>query len=174
MPGRLNFQTVPLAEIPKDVLLSKPQPVVLIVDDERVIADTLAAILSCNGYAALTAYDGMSALETARVVPPQMVITDVYMPGMSGIDLAIAIRKGIPDCKVLLFSGQASTVDLLTATRNAGYDFAALTKPIHPTELLAHVSKCLTASTDVESVSNVTPAHQVLMDRQRELQLLSS
>ena len=174
MPRKLNFQVVPLAEIPKDRVLSKTRPVVLVVDDEHVIADTLAAILSCSGYTALTAYDGVSALETASVIPPQMLITDVYMPGMSGINLAIAIRKAIPDCKVMLFSGQASTVDLLSASRNAGYDFAALAKPIHPTELLAHVSKCLTASTDIESVSNVTPAHQVLMDRQRELQLLSS
>jgi CheY-like chemotaxis protein len=73
-----------------------------------------------------------------------MMITDVCMPGMSGIELAIAIREAIPDCKVLLFSGQASTADLLATARDAGYEFEALSKPIHPTELLARISKCLT------------------------------
>jgi len=117
--------------------------VVLIVDDEKVIADTLAAILSHNGYVAVAAYDGESALKQARVIAPHMLITDVCMPGMGGIELAVAIRGSYPDCKILLFSGQMATVDLLTASRNAGYDFAAISKPIHPTELLAKVSQFL-------------------------------
>lgn len=143
MAVKLNFQTVPLSEIKliSTQPQSAPQPVVLVVDDEQVIADTLAAILSKSGYTALTAYDGTAALETADLIPPQMIITDVCMPGMSGIELAIAIREAIPDCKVLLFSGQASTADLLATTRDAGYEFEALSKPIHPTELLARISK---------------------------------
>jgi DNA-binding NtrC family response regulator len=74
---------------------------------------------------------------------------------MSGIELAIAIRQTAPDCKVLLFSGQAATADLLATARTAGYEFEALSKPIHPTELLACVSKCLThpASESPESWS---------------------
>jgi DNA-binding response OmpR family regulator len=146
MAVKLNFQTVPLSEIRLTATQQQgaPQPVVLVVDDEQIIADTLAAILSKSGYTALTAYDGAAALETADLIPPQMMITDVGMPGMSGIELAIAIRKAIPDCKVLLFSGQASTAELLEIARDAGYEFEALSKPIHPTELLARISKCLT------------------------------
>jgi DNA-binding response OmpR family regulator len=117
--------------------------VVLVVDDERVIADTLAAILTQSGYIAMAAYDGEGALERARMTAPQMLITDVCMPGMGGIELAVAIRESYPRCKILLFSGQMSTVDLLVASRNAGYDFAAISKPIHPTELLAKVSESL-------------------------------
>jgi DNA-binding response OmpR family regulator len=145
MAMKLNFQAVPLAEIqPLTLLPQGPlQPVVLVVDDEQVITDTLAAILSRSGYTALTAYDGSAALEIADLIPPQMMITDVCMPGMSGLELAIAIRETIPDCKVLLFSGQASTAELLATARTAGYDFEALSKPIHPTELLARVSKYL-------------------------------
>lgn len=148
MAANLNFQTVPLTEIELTTTSSHvpTQPVVLVVDDEQVIADTLAAILSRSGYTALTAYDGASALEIATLIPPQLVITDVCMPGMSGIELAIAIQESIPDCKVLLFSGQASTVDLLVAARNAGYAFEALSKPIHRRELLARVSKYLSGS----------------------------
>ena len=146
MAVKLNFQTVALSEIRLITAHphAAPQPLVLVVDDEQVIADTLAAILSRSGYTALTAYDGASALETAHLIPPQMMITDVSMPGMSGIELAIAVRESVPDCKVLLFAGQSSTADLLAAARDAGYEFEALAKPIHPTELLARVSKCLT------------------------------
>lgn len=145
MAVKLNFQSVPLSEIkPTTTKHHNPaQPVVLVVDDERVIADTLAAILSQSGYTAVTAYDGTSALETANLIPPQMMITDVCMPGMSGIELAIAVREAIPDCKVLLFSGQASTAELLATARTSGYEFEALSKPVHPTELLARISKSL-------------------------------
>jgi CheY-like chemotaxis protein len=151
MAKKLYFETVPLADVIVKNKLSpdttgKTSPVVLVVDDEQVIADTLVAILSRSGYMAIAAYDGASALETAGVIPPQMVITDVCMPGMTGIELAITLRELVPDCKVLLFSGQASTADLLAAARSAGHEFAALTKPIHPTELLAHVSECLGSS----------------------------
>ena len=145
MSRKMYFETVPLTEIPSArAMVVKNQPVVvMVVDDEKVIADTLVAILARSGYTAIAAYDGESALERARTTAPQMVITDVCMPGMGGIELAVAIRDTYPDCKILLFSGQMATVDLLVASRNAGYDFAAISKPIHPTELLARVSAFL-------------------------------
>ena len=99
---------------------------VLVVDDERVIADTLSVILEKNGFVAMTAYNGTSALEIATQDPPKLLISDVVMPNMSGIDLAIAIRDAVPDCKVILFSGQAFTADLLAAARLAGHDFVTL------------------------------------------------
>jgi len=144
--GKMYFETIPLAKIPsssKPDVVDKRPVVVLVVDDEKVIADTLTAILKQSGYIAVAAYDGKSALEQARIVAPQILITDVCMPGIGGIELAIAVRGLFPDCKILLFSGQMSTVDLLVASRNAGYDFAAISKPIHPTELLAKVSESL-------------------------------
>jgi DNA-binding NarL/FixJ family response regulator len=63
------------------------------------------------------------------------------MPKMNGIDLAIAVQQEIPDCKVLLFSGQAATNDLLDEAGRNGHDFAILSKPIHPSDLLAELSK---------------------------------
>jgi CheY-like chemotaxis protein len=148
MSGKLHFQTIPLAEIPSHASIPQivqPQPVILVVDDEHVIVDTLSAILSRSGFKVLAAYDGVSALEIARATPPDLLITDVYMPGMNGIDLAVAIQAATPDCKVLLFSGQASTLDLLAQARDQGHDFALLLKPVHPTELLSRISKCMTA-----------------------------
>src|SRR5271170_2367929 len=146
MSGQLHFQTIQLAELALRGLTIQAyphQPVVLVVDDEHVIADTLTAILSRSGFTVMPAYDGASALQIALAITPDLLITDVFMPGMTGIELAIAMRKTIPDCKVLLFSGQASTLDLLAKARNDGHDFALLLKPVHPTELLARISECI-------------------------------
>src|SRR5258708_5377350 len=147
MTAKLNFDVVPVAEVPKEdtkILPEKRQPVVLVVDDERVIADTLSAILSKSGFSTITAYDGAGALKLARELPPDLLISDVVMPGMTGIDLAITLTRIIPACKVLLFSGQAATVDLLEKARETGHNFTTLTKPVHPTDMLMRISECLT------------------------------
>jgi DNA-binding response OmpR family regulator len=112
----------------------------MVVDDESSIADTLAEILSRSGYAAVTAYDGDGALETALLMPPEMLITDVVLPGMSGIDLAITVKRIFPDCKIILFSGQASTADLLAAANRDGHQFVLLSKPVHPADLLSRIA----------------------------------
>jgi CheY-like chemotaxis protein len=142
MNGRPISPVVPIESAPP-ADTSAMRPVVLVVDDESVIADTLTQILSQSGYAAITAYDGDEALELALQTPPEMLITDVILPGMNGIDLAIKIRRIFPDCKILLFSGQAATVDLLATANGAGHHFNLLNKPIHPKDLLAKVSQGL-------------------------------
>lgn len=152
MARAMNFPTIPLSEL---TLLAEstlqemtrradaPKPIVLVVDDEAVIADTLTIILDQGGLMAMTAYDARTALEMADLVPPDLLLSDVVMPGMNGVDLAITIRKAQPDCKILLFSGTAANIDLLSAAGEAGRDFVVLDKPIHPTELLARVSQTL-------------------------------
>jgi DNA-binding NtrC family response regulator len=114
---------------------------VFVVDDERVIATTLAAILRLNGFIADPFVRPFDALEAARVNPPDLLISDVVMPDISGVELAIQMKAICPDCRVLLFSGQAATADLLLAAREQGHDFQLLSKPVHPTELLAQVGK---------------------------------
>lgn len=117
--------------------MTKPKPKVLVVDDERVIADTLAIILNQHGYEASAVYTGTAAVERARSVRPDLVISDVIMPDMNGIEAAIAIRKFHPGCKILLFSGQAATADLLENARAHGHEFEILAKPVHPQDLLS-------------------------------------
>ena len=113
------------------------RPKVLVVDDEQVIADTLAKILDIHGYDASAVYSGTSAVESARALSPDLIISDVIMEDMDGIEAAIRIRKFLPSCKILLFSGQAATADLLENARSQGHDFEILAKPVHPSELLA-------------------------------------
>jgi CheY-like chemotaxis protein len=113
------------------------KPKVLVVDDEQVIADTLAKILDLNGYEASAVYSGTAAVESARALQPDLVISDVIMQDMNGIEAAINIRSFLPSCKILLFSGQAATADLLENARAQGHEFEILAKPVHPADLLA-------------------------------------
>jgi CheY-like chemotaxis protein len=112
---------------------------VLVADDEEVIADTLAIILEHAGFEACAVYSGEEAVETARTFKPDMLISDVVMGGITGIDAALQVRAHLPSCKVLLFSGQAATVDLLGEARRQGHAFELLSKPVHPADLLAKV-----------------------------------
>jgi len=108
-----------------------------VVDDERVIADTLSIILNQNGYEATAVYSGIAAVDRARELKPELVISDVIMQDMNGIEAAIRIREILPNCKILLFSGQAATADLLERARTQGHEFEILAKPVHPQDLLA-------------------------------------
>lgn len=118
--------------------MRRGEGIVYVVDDERVIADTLAIILGQYGFVAKAFESPLDALSaTSEGRPPDLLISDVIMPGMTGIELAIRFRETFPQCRVLLFSGKAATVDLLEDARMQGHDFELLAKPVHPADLLA-------------------------------------
>lgn len=110
---------------------------VLVVDDEQLVAQTVAAILNANGFEAVEAFSGEEAMETARRVRPDIVLSDVLMPRMSGVDLGMRLRQELPETRVVLFSGQAATTELMRKAHDAGYTFELVPKPIHPEELVA-------------------------------------
>jgi CheY-like chemotaxis protein len=114
-----------------------PKRKVLVADDEQVIANTLAIILNQAGFEACAVYSGEAAIEALDSFQPDMLISDVIMTGITGIEAAIATRQKMPHCKILLFSGQAATADLLEKARLHGHEFEILAKPVHPTDLLA-------------------------------------
>jgi CheY-like chemotaxis protein len=96
-------------------------------------------ILSQAGFETRAVYSGESALEIAPSFQPDMLISDVIMPGITGIETAIQVRAMLPYCKILLFSGQARTANLLEEARALGHEFDILAKPIHPADLLARI-----------------------------------
>jgi len=118
---------------------NRVKPKVLVVDDERVIADTLAMILNQSGFDARAVYSGEKAVDLASTFTPDMLITDVIMADLNGIDAAIRIRALLPGIKILLFSGQAATADLLEIARAQGYEFEILAKPVHPQDLVSRL-----------------------------------
>lgn len=112
---------------------------ILIADDEQTIADTLGMILSQHGFEVAIAYNGKTAIERVRQFDPQVFLCDVMMPDMNGVEVAIRTRAILPECRIVLFSGQAGVHDLLQEARVPGHEFELLLKPIHPSELVEHL-----------------------------------
>ena len=100
----------------------------------------LAAIFALNGYEAVPAYDGASGLEQARSVSPEMIVSDVIMPGINGAEMAIQVLQFLPSCKILLLTGQVANNPLLEDAAGRGYKFDILPKPISPADLLARLN----------------------------------
>jgi CheY-like chemotaxis protein len=115
---------------------SRRLPRILVVDDERRIADTLTEILHMSGFDVAKAYDGWEALRTTEHFHPDYLLSDVLMPRMNGVDLAIAVREKFPAAKILLFSGQAGISEILQEGQRKGFAFELIAKPIHPVKLI--------------------------------------
>lgn len=109
---------------------------VLVVDDEELITETLREILRLAGFEVEIASDGWAALEVVPVFRPHYLLTDVLMPRMNGVELAIAVRKMFPETKILLFSGQAGISEILLNGEREGFQFELLPKPMHPLKLI--------------------------------------
>ena len=142
----MHFPTVPIDASKLKALLQSQdrlRPLALVVDDEHVITDTLTAILNGSGFAALSAYNAADALEIARLMPPQILITDLAMPGMDGLELAVQVTRAVPDCEVILFSGNASMCDVGARMQVLNCDFTTLIKPVHPAVMIACVRERL-------------------------------
>jgi Response regulator containing CheY-like receiver, AAA-type ATPase, and DNA-binding domains len=156
MNGRRTPHVVPLDHVPSAATGSY-RPSILVVDDESAIADTLAEILCRSGYAARAAYDGEEALEAALIIPPELLITDVILPGISGVELAVSIKRIFPDCKILLSSGQVAALDLIAMAREHGHNFTLLSKPVHPRDMLANVANSLgdAKEAQLKSIANL-------------------
>ena len=108
----------------------------VVVDDEVGIADSLTEILTSHGYEARAFYSGLEAIDYCHKRCPEIVVSDVVMPKLNGVDTVLAIRQFCPDVRIVLFSGQAGTGDILASARAKGHQFELLPKPIHPERLL--------------------------------------
>lgn len=139
-----NPQSIPdLINASRDLRDKPRRQRVLVVDDEELIARSLRDILSRAGFDADFALSGTEAVTLAKQLCPDIVISDVIMPDLDGVQTAIRIRRSCPEARILLFSGQAATSDILDRARTEGQDFELLPKPIHPARLLAAVRKLM-------------------------------
>lgn len=109
---------------------------VLVVDDEVSIADSLAEILRLRGHDAHSVYSGESAVDSLADFEPEVLVADVIMGGMNGIELANHVASRIPDCRVILFSGQADLSQTIAGPDLLSHGFTLYAKPIHPDVLL--------------------------------------
>jgi CheY-like chemotaxis protein len=115
---------------------------VLIVDDERTLADTLALIVNMSGHDSLAVYTGLEAVDAMQTFNPDVVLSDVTMPGLNGFELARHLAKNFPACKMLLMSGIDWAIELAEQHLERGQFAELLTKPVMPQKILDFVARC--------------------------------
>ena len=127
MAVRSHFPVVPIEDIPASVPVNsskRHRPVVLVVDDESAIADTLSEILTLSGYAAMPVYDAEEALETALLMPPELLITGCHVAGNERHRAGhpdSAHLSGLPDSAVFRSGRDHRSADLCGARRAQFY-----------------------------------------------------
>ena len=109
---------------------------VLVVDDEKIVADSTVLVFQKYGHEAKAVYCGEDAINVIHKFQPNLLLTDVKMSGMNGIELAIRMCAEMPSCKILLMSGQTETANLLETAKEQGLNFEIVAKPIMPAELV--------------------------------------
>ena len=107
---------------------------VLVIDDDRVLADTLAQILRLNGFQPVALYSGEEAIELVERLQPDIVLSDIRMSRVDGIEAAKRIRALHPECRVILFT--AHPVSSAMKHMIHGLEFELLQRPLHPEEVL--------------------------------------
>lgn len=113
---------------------------VLVVDDEPSIVELVSAYLRREGYEVLTAKDGASGLKAARLLKPDVVVLDVMLPGMNGIELLTHLRRD-SNVYVILLTAKSDEMDKVVGLAIGADDY--LTKPFSPRELVARVKAAL-------------------------------
>lgn len=113
----------------------------LLVDDEVEFVTTLAERLRLRGIETATASDGEQALRCLEQDPPQIVILDMMMPGMSGMEVLRRIKMDHPATPVILLTGQGSTKSGIEGMQRGAYDF--LMKPVKIEEFLEKIREAL-------------------------------
>jgi len=113
----------------------KEQPLILALDDDTATVSLVKDILSAEGYLVDTAVNGREALSRLEAYPYDLVLTDMMMPEMGGMELVQYLRLNHPDTLIIVFTGFASYQDAVDAVKLGAFDY--LTKPLEP-EILRH------------------------------------
>ncbi len=122
---------------------------ILVIDDDHAVRGAMQLLLQAEGFDVVVASDGPNGIVTAQANAPDLVIVDLFMPGMTGVDTIRAIRERIPRVPIIAVSGvlassTASSVDSLSSAALTGADLT-LHKPFRPHELLKAVRRSMGA-----------------------------
>jgi CheY-like chemotaxis protein len=116
----------------------------LVVDDDHLVADTLALIFVKSGFDAKTAYSADQALESARTFNPHLLLCDVTMPGRDGLALVCDVTRELPSCRIIVLTGFYSNLKSVREQSNKlARPVGILTKPGPPLELLREAATML-------------------------------
>lgn len=113
--------------------LTKPK--VLVIDDDRMVADTLAEILRLHGFFPIPLYSGEEAVSFVERFRPDIVLSDIRMHHVDGIEAARMIRELHPECRVILFTATSLNTTTKQAIERSGFEF--LQRPLHPQNVIS-------------------------------------
>ncbi len=116
-------------------------PAVLIVDDEATIIESLEGILSDDGFEVMHAFNGYEALKKIETQSPDIVLLDIWMPGMDGIETLKEIKKVAPHLPVVMITGHGTIESAVDATKSGAYDF--LEKPLSIDKVMVTINNAL-------------------------------
>ncbi|MFC1837968.1 UDP-3-O-acyl-N-acetylglucosamine deacetylase [Thermodesulfobacteriota bacterium] len=114
---------------------------IYVVDDEISICDSLKGIFSDEGYEIVTCLDAKTLFEKAAQIPPALVLLDIWLPDVDGLEVLNKLREEYPDTAVIMMSGHAGITSAVTAIKKGASDF--LEKPLNMDVLLEKVSNAL-------------------------------
>jgi len=121
--------------------MARPRPTILIVDDDEATRQGLTALLEGWGYQASEAADGIAALAACDQGLPQAIVTDLMMPGMTGLEFVAALGERVQETAVIFVTGQAAIDTAVQAIKLGAYDY--LPKPLEPRRLREVLEKGL-------------------------------
>ncbi len=124
---------------------------ILVVDDEPSILDIVTQYLMAEGYEILTAMDGIEGMEAARSFKPDLIVLDVMLPGMDGIEFLVQIRRE-SDVYVILLTARSEETDKIVGLSVGADDY--LTKPFSPRELVARIKAALRRLQNIKNIVN--------------------
>jgi len=121
--------------------MEKPKVTILVIDDEKIIHESCGRVLQEEGFEVETALSGQEALEKLKEKRYNLVLRDIKMPGMSGVETLEKMKKEVPDITVVMFTGYSSVETARDTMKLGAFDY--IPKPFTPEELLAVVKKAL-------------------------------
>ena len=144
---------------------------ILVVDDDPAIAEMLTIVLQGEGFRTVVVGDGVEAVKAAEEHNPDLILLDVMLPGMNGIDVCKAIREN-STVPIVMLTARTDTVDVVLGLESGADDYVH--KPFKPKELVARVRARLrrtpeenqAASIEVADLKIDVPGHQVIRDGQ--------
>ena len=133
--------------------MEKPKVTILVIDDEKIIHESCGRVLQEEGFEVETALSGQEALEKLKEKRYNLVLSDIKMPGMSGVETLEKMKKEVPDITVVMFTGYSSVETARDTMKLGAFDY--IPKPFTPEELLAVVKKALEKEVTVRETQEI-------------------
>lgn len=125
---------------------SEVKPLLMILDDDNAVRQTWTIIFRQQGYEVVPVDRGEAAIDAAQDRAPDILLADIHLPDMSGIEAAQRVQRIAPRCHILLISGDGESSEVLNAARAQGVTFEVLPKPISPPDLIRRIAERLRAA----------------------------